>query len=70
MKFLTKGEIYCVSRSSLGTFTIRGHSFVELTKHDNTAADIMVQSVYIYTYILLNSWSGRPGDSVGNLETL
>ena len=32
---------------------MRGHSLVELTKHDNRAADIMVHSMYIY--ILLHS---------------
>ena len=32
---------------------IRGHSLVELMEHDNSAADIMVHSMYIY--VLLHS---------------
>ena len=54
MIFLTKGGIHCNSRSSLGLlFYARAFSFVELTEHDNSAADIMVHSMYIY--ILLYS---------------
>ena len=34
---------------------MRGHSLVELTEQDSSAADIMVHSVYIY--VLLNSYS-------------
>ena len=33
---------------------MRGHSFVELTEYDNSAADITVHSMYIY--VLLRSW--------------
>ena len=38
MKFLTKGRIHCISRSSLGTYLcfMRAHSLVELTKHDHS----------------------------------
>ena len=42
MKFWTRGGIHCISRSSLGTFFfMRGHSSVELTEHDDSAADII-----------------------------
>ena len=34
-------------------YFMRGHSLVELTEHDNSAADIMVHSIYIY--VLLHS---------------
>ena len=43
IKFLTKGGIHCISRSSLGAFYfLRGHSFVELTEHDDSAADTIL----------------------------
>ena len=46
MKFLTKGGIHCISRSSLGTFYfMRGHLLVELTEHDDSAADIILHSM-------------------------
>ena len=50
MKFLTnEGGIHCIFRSSLGIlFYARGHSSAELTKHDNSATDIKVPSMYIY----------------------
>ena len=35
---------------------IRGHSFVKLTEHDNSATDIMVQCiVFIYMYCCIHS---------------
>ena len=46
-KFLTKGGIHCTSRSSLVFFYfMRGNSLVELTEHDDSAADIIVHNVY------------------------
>ena len=60
MEFLTTGGIHYISRSSLpGRFYfMRGHSLVELTKHDNSySADIMVLSTVhsMYIYVLLHS---------------
>ena len=46
MKFLTKDGIHRFSRSSLGTLFMRGHSLVELTEHDDSAADIIVHTMY------------------------
>ena len=31
---------------------MRGQSFVELTEHDNSTADIIVHSMYIYVLLL------------------
>ena len=40
MKFFTNGGIRCISRSPLGTFYfMHGHSLVELTEHDESAAE-------------------------------
>ena len=33
-----------------------GHSLVELTEHDNDAADIMAHMNSMYIYVLLPSW--------------
>ena len=43
MKFFTKGGIHCISRSSLPWhfYFMRGHSLVELTEHEDSAADII-----------------------------
>ena len=32
-----------------------GHSLVELTEHDNSAADIMLHSMYIYVLLYIHS---------------
>ena len=32
-------------------YFMRGHSLVELAEHDNSAADIMVHSMYIYVLL-------------------
>ena len=49
MKFLTRGGIICISRSSPWHFYFkRGHSLDELTEHDNSA-DIMVDIMYVCT---------------------
>ena len=42
---MTEGGIHCcISRSSLGTFILCAgtHSLVELTEHDDSAADIIL----------------------------
>ena len=39
-----------ISRSWHFNF-LRGHSLVELTEHDDSAADIIVQSTYIYVLL-------------------
>ena len=54
--FLTKGGIRCISRSFFPWhfYFMRGHSLVELTNHDSSAADIMVHSMYIC--VLLHSY--------------
>ena len=46
MKFLTKGGIHCISQVFPWHFYLmRGHSLVELTVHDDSAADIILQSM-------------------------
>ena len=56
MKFLTKGRILCSSRSSLRHFYfMRGHSLAELTEHDDSAANIIVHSMYTYMYCCIHS---------------
>ena len=45
MKFLTKGGIQCISQVFPWHFCfMREHSLVELTEHDDSAANIMVHS--------------------------
>ena len=51
MKFLTKGGIHCISRTSLALL-----SLVELMEHDNSAADIIKQSS-MYIHVLLQGRS-------------
>ena len=47
MKFLTKGGIHCISQVFPWHFYfMRGHSLVELTEHDDSAADIILHSMY------------------------
>ena len=54
MKFLTKGGIHCISQVFPWHFYLmREHSLVELTEHDDSAANITVHSMYIY--VLLHS---------------
>ena len=49
MKFLTKGGIHCISQVFPWHFcSMREHSLVELTEHDDSAANIIVRSMYIY----------------------
>ena len=46
MKFLTKGGIHCISQVFLWHFYfMREHSLVELTEHDDSAANIIVRSM-------------------------
>ena len=53
MKFLTyKGGIHCISQVFPWHFYfMRGHSLVELTEHDDNAADIILHSMWSYTYM-------------------
>ena len=45
MKFLTKGAIHCFSQVFPWHFYfMREHSLVELTEHDDSAADIILHS--------------------------
>ena len=45
MKFLTKGGIHCISQVFPWHFYfMRGHSLVEMTGHDDSAADIILHS--------------------------
>ena len=56
MKFLTKGGIYCISQVFPWHFYfMREHSLVELTKHDDSAANIIVHSMYTYMYCCIHS---------------
>ena len=49
MKFLTKGGIHCISQVLPWHFYfMREHSLVELTEHDDSAANIIVHSMYTY----------------------
>ena len=55
MNFLTKGGIHCISQVFPWHFCfMRGHSLVELTEHDDSAADIILHSM-LYIYVLLHS---------------
>ena len=51
MKFLTKGGIHCIPWRF---YFMREHSLVELTEHDDSAANIIVLE-YVYIYVLLHS---------------
>ena len=56
MKFLTKGGIHCISQVFPWHFCfMREHSLVELTEHDDSAANIMVHSMYTYMYCCIHS---------------
>ena len=47
MKFLTKGGIHCISQVFPWHFYFMcEHSLVELTEHDDSAANIIVHSMY------------------------
>ena len=47
IKFLTKGGIHCISQvfPPWHFYFMRGHSLVELTEHDDSAADIILHSM-------------------------
>ena len=62
MKLFSKGGIHCISRSYRGTF-ILGHSLVDLTEHDESAADTMVLYVlqYCTAFIVRNDDRYRCG---------
>ena len=56
MKFLTKGGIHCISEVFPWHFYfMREHSLVELTEHDDSAANIIVHSMYTYMYCCIHS---------------
>ena len=56
MKFLTKGGIHCTSQVFPWHFYfMREHSLVELTEHDDSAANIIVRSMYTYMYCCIRS---------------
>ena len=57
MKFLTQDSLY-FQVFPWHFYFMRGHSLVDLTEHDNSAADIMVHSMYIpgTVYVLLHSY--------------
>ena len=47
MKFLTKGGIHCISQVFPWHFYfMHEHSLVELTEHDDSAANIIVHRMY------------------------
>ena len=56
MKFLTKGGIHCISQVFPWLFYfMREHSLVELTEHGDSAANIIVHSMYTYMYCCIHS---------------
>ena len=56
MKFLTKGGIHCISQVFLWHFYfMREYSLVELTEHDDSAANIIVHSMYTYMCCCIHS---------------
>ena len=56
INFLTKGGIHCISQVFPWHFYfMREHSMVELTEHDDSAANIIVHSMYVYICALLHS---------------
>ena len=56
MKFLTKGGIHCISQVFPWHFYfMREHSLVGLTEHDDSAANIIVHSMYTYMYCCIHS---------------
>ena len=56
VKFLTKGGIHCISQVFPCHFNLmREHSLVELTEHDDSAANIIVHSMYTYVYCCIPS---------------
>ena len=59
MKFLTKGGIHCISQVFPWHFYfMREHSLVELTEHDDSAANIIVHSTSICLPIMNGRRSG------------
>ena len=51
MKFLTKGGIHCISQVFPWHFYfMREHLLVKLAEHDDSAANIIVHSMYTYMY--------------------
>ena len=55
-EFLTKGGIHCISQVFPWHFYfMREHSLVGLTEHDDSAANIIVHSMYTYMYCCIHS---------------
>ena len=54
---MTKDGIHCISQVFPWHFYfMRGHSLVELTEHDDSAANIILHSIVeLYIYALLHS---------------
>ena len=51
-----KGGIHCISQVFPWHFYfIREHSLVELTEHDDSAANIIVHSMYTYMYCCIHT---------------
>ena len=48
MKMFSKGGFIVFSGLPLALYFMHGHSFVELTEHDISAADIIVHSMYMH----------------------
>ena len=60
MKLLTKGGIHCILQVFPWRFCfMREHSLVELTEHDDSAANIMVHSMYTYMQICTAAFIGH-----------
>ena len=56
MKFFTKGGTHCISQVFPWHFYfMREHSLVELTERDDSAANILVHSMYTYMYGCIHS---------------
>ena len=55
-EILAKGGIHCISQVFPWHFYfMREHSLVELTEHDDSAANIIVHSMYTYMYCCIHS---------------
>ena len=58
MKFLTKGGIHCIFQVFQGKrhfYFMREHSLVDLTEHDDSAANTIVHSMYTCMYCCIHS---------------
>ena len=56
MKFLIKGGIHCISQVfPWHVYFMHEHSLVELTEHDDSAANTIVHSMYTYMHCCIYS---------------